>query len=374
MRRLSRGGASIGGRRWALLLAASVALAGAACSGPGAARYERKAAQASLAKLEKPGLSMGEFRITGVTDGDTIRVDGLDSSMRLLGLDAEETFKHEDDRRGAEAGWASYLKAARGSSPRPVKIASPLGEQAKLFAKRFFDGVTMVRLERDDATEIRDRYNRYLAYVFATKDGVDVNYNIEAVRAGMSPYFTKYGNSRRFHAEFLAAEQEARAARRGIWDPTGLHADDYDERKAWWDARGDFVAAFAARADQDPSFLAVTRWDLITELEGRLGKPVTLLGTVGEVRLGDRGPSKVMLSRRINDDFPVVFFDKDVLAATGLGAWRGEFIVVTGVVAEYTNKYTQRRQLQIVVESPRQIVLSPVPGLAVPPAMATAVP
>ena len=363
-------------RRTLTLLLALGLLGGVACSGPGAARYQRKQAQDSLAKLEKPGLTMGEFRLTGITDGDTIRVDGLDSSMRLLGLDTEETFKQEADRRGAEAGWAAYLKAERGSSPRPVKVASPLGEQAKLWAKQFFDGITMVRLERDDATEIRDRYNRYLAYVFVKKAGAELNFNVELVRAGMSPYFTKYGNSKRFHAEFLAAEAEARTAQRGIWDSVGLHAYDYDERKAWWDARGDFVADFGRKAVARTTgdYLAVTRWDLITSLEARVGKPVTLLGTVGEVRLGDRGPSKVMLSRRINDDFPVIFFDKDVLASTGLSAWRGEFIIVTGVVSEYVNKYTQRRQLQLVVESPAQVVLSPVPGLTVPPNMSTTVP
>ncbi len=360
--------------RWLTLSLAIAVASSVACSGPGAARYQRKQAQASLAKLEAPGLDLGTFRITKVTDGDTIRVDGLDSSMRLLGMDTEETFKHEDERRAAEAGWDSYLVKMRGASKRPVKIASPLGEQAKLWAKQFFMGITMVKLERDDATEIRDRYNRYLAYVLVEKDGKTLNYNVEAVRAGMSPYFTKYGNSKRFHADFVAAEAEARAAKRGIWEPGAMHAIDYDERKAWWDARGDYVDEFGKKAAVASDYLAVTRWDLTRELEGRVGKPVVLLGTVGEVRLGDRGPSKVMLSRRMNDDFPIVFFDKDVLGQTGVSAWKGEFITVSGVVTEYVNPHNQRRQLQLVVESPRQITLSPVPGLVPPDGMSTSVP
>ena len=73
-------------------------------------------------------------------------------------------------------------------------------------AEAWFKDVDVVRLERDDAQEIRDRYDRYLAYVFAKKHGTWTNYNVEAVRAGMSPYFPKYGTSRRFHAEFVAAE------------------------------------------------------------------------------------------------------------------------------------------------------------------------
>ena len=70
----------------------------AACQPPGAARYSRQQAQTSLKKLGTPGLILGEFHLTKVTDGDTIRVDGLDSSLRLIGLDAEETFKNEPDR------------------------------------------------------------------------------------------------------------------------------------------------------------------------------------------------------------------------------------------------------------------------------------
>ncbi|MEZ4365398.1 MAG: thermonuclease family protein [Kofleriaceae bacterium] len=347
-------------------LLAAVAAAAIGCAGPGASRYERKHAQASLARLEAPGLVLGEFTLTKVVDGDTIKVDGLDSSLRLLGMDTEETFKTEADRRGAEAGWESYLRAKRGTHRHPVKIASPLGEQAKHWGQAFFEGVRVVRLERDDATEIRDRYDRYLAYVFAEKDGVWLNYNVEAVRAGMSPYFPKYGRSKRFHDEFVAAEREARAAQRGIWDPTQLHADDYDERKAWWDARGDFVAAFERAAEGRSDHLVVTRWDLARQLEARLGQQVTLLGTVGDVILGDRGPTRVMLSRRPGSDVPLIFFDKDVFAATGLAQWTGEFVTATGVVTEYVNKFNQRRQLQLVIDSPSQITLSPVPGLEPP--------
>lgn len=338
-----------------------------ACGTPSNSRYARKQAQASLAKLEAPGVVLGEFALTKVTDGDTVRVDGLDSSLRLLGMDCEETFKNEADRRAAEAGWPAYLVAKRGDRLRPAKIASPLGELAKQWAQDWFDGVAVVRIERDDPLEIRDRYDRYLAYVFAEKGGVWLNYNVEAVRAGMSPYFSKYGYSKRFHDDFVAAEAEARAAQRGIWDPDQLHAEDYDERKAWWDARGDFIIAFERRAALAPEHLVVTRWDLMSQLEAHLGKPVALLGTVGEVVLGDRGPSRVMLSRRRGSDVPLIFFDKDILASTQLATWEGEFVIARGVVTAYVNKHTQRRQLQLVIESPSQIELSPVPGLPPPP-------
>jgi endonuclease YncB( thermonuclease family) len=177
-----------------------------ACAPVGGKRYSRKQAQKSLQKLEKPGIVVGEFHLSKIVDGDTIKVEGLDASLRLIGDDTEETFKNEADRRGAEAGFEAYLKEKKGSSSRPVKAATPMGEQAKVYAKNWFAGVDKVRIERDHPAEIRDRYNRYLAYVFANKNGTWVNYNVEVVRAGMSPYFPKYGNSRRFHAEFIAAQ------------------------------------------------------------------------------------------------------------------------------------------------------------------------
>ncbi|HEY5951062.1 MAG TPA: hypothetical protein VIV40_36475, partial [Kofleriaceae bacterium] len=95
-------------------LAVLIAVALVACHPSRTDRYSRKAAQKSLLKLETPGLVIGEFKVTKITDGDTIRVDGLDSSLRLLGMDTEETFKSENDRRMFEAGWPEYVKAKRG--------------------------------------------------------------------------------------------------------------------------------------------------------------------------------------------------------------------------------------------------------------------
>src|SRR5262249_38406775 len=232
------------------LLAAVVAVA---CATPHAQRYSRQAAQHSLSTLADAGVVVGEFTLTRVVDGDTVRVDGLDSSLRLIGIDTEEIFHHEVDRRAVEADWHAYLTAKRGDSHHPVKLSTPMGEEAKRFAQQFFTIGGKVRIERDDPRQIRDRYDRYLAYVMVEKDGQWRTYNVEAVRAGMSPYFMKYGWSRRFDAELKAAEAEAKAAHRGIWSDRTMHYPDYDERAVWWTARAEFVAAFqkdaAARRD-----------------------------------------------------------------------------------------------------------------------------
>lgn len=340
-----------------------LALVVSSCGTGDSARYSRKAAQSSLGKLEAPGLTIGEFELTKVTDGDTIHVDGLDSSLRLLGMDTEETFKSEGDRRLFENGWEQYLAAKRGDSKHPVKAATPMGDEAKEWAKQFFDGASHVRLERDDPKEIRDRYGRYLAYVFALKDGKWVNYNVEAVRAGMSPYFSKYGYSRQYHQEFVDAEAEARAAGVGIWDPTKMHYPDYEERFPWWNARADFIEAFRKEAAGRDDYFTLDAFDAVQRLEQMVGKEVAILGLVGDVRLGDRGPTKVMLSRKMFGDFPLVFFDKDVFASTGIAKWRGEFVVARGALQIYENKYNHKKQIQIVVDRPGQITLSPIPGL-----------
>jgi endonuclease YncB( thermonuclease family) len=360
--------ARLGGR----LVAVLAVLTLAACPKPTTARYQRQRAQASLKKLGTPGLVIGEFTLTKVLDGDTVRVDGLDSSLRLVGLDSEETFKNDFDRRDADTDFDDYVSDKRKRGKHPVKAATPVGDAAKEFAKQFFHDAIKVRVERDDPREIRDRFDRYLAYVFVEKNGTWVNYNVECVRAGMSPYFMKYGYSRRFHEAFVAAQAEAQAAKRGIWDPTLQHYPDYDERLAWWTARGDFLARYQRQADSDPSFIVLTHWDALRRIEEREGKEVAILATVGDIRLGDRGPTKVMLARKMRSDFPLIFFDKDVFASTQIADWKGEFIVVRGVVTAYVNKHNQRKQLQIVVDRPGQLTLSPIPGLE-PPASTTAV-
>ena len=347
-------------------LAALVALALVACHPSHADRYQRKQAQKSLLKLETPGLVIGEFKVTKITDGDTIRVDGLDSSLRLLGLDTEETFKSECDRRQFEAGWQQYMVAKRGGSSRPTKYPTPMGEEAYKYAKDFFADADKVRLERDDPAEIRDRYQRYLAYVFVQKNGAWVNYNVECVRAGMSPYFAKYGQSRRFHADFVAAQDEARKAKRGIWADGVMNYPDYDERLAWWDARGAFVAQFRTEAEGKSSYIDITHWDATKKLEELVGKEVNVLGTVGDVRIGERGPTRVTLSRQQFSDFPLIFFDRDVFTQSGIAAWKGEFVWVTGVPTIYENRHTKKKQVQIVIDRAAQIRLSQVPGLQIP--------
>ncbi|MBL8945968.1 MAG: thermonuclease family protein, partial [Myxococcales bacterium] len=277
-----------------------------------------------------------------------------------IGLDCEETFKSDKALRAYEVGFAEYLANEQKKASRPVKVPTPLGMDAKHFAEEFFDGVTTVRLERDHPKDIRDRYNRYLAYVFAQKKGEWVNYNVECVRAGMSPYFDKYGRSTRFHEDFVQAQREAQAAKRGIWEPGAEHYVDYSARLAWWSARAEFVTAFQNDAHDNPKLIALTHWDALEQLEGYVGDEVELLATVGDIRMGKGGaPTRVMLARRMFSDFALVFFDDEVFAASRIAEAKGEFVRVRGTVSEYQFKGKRGRkgekQLQMVVSRPEQV-------------------
>jgi endonuclease YncB( thermonuclease family) len=351
--------------RPAFLLAALFVLV--SCEAPKSARrFTRDETSAVLKRLEVISLELGEFPIDGsssVIDGDTIKVKGLSSSLRLLAIDAEETFKHADERAAFAAGWDGYKKKMRGSSTRPAKFATPLGEDGKHFAQAFFEGIDTVRLERDHPGEIRDYYNRYLAYVFAKKDGQWVNFNVEIVRAGLSPYFVKYGRSRRFHKEFLDAQKQAQEAKVGIWAPDKQHYDDYPERLKWWAEREQAITRFEKVMDEKPDqYIALTRWDAMLKLEQKVGQSVTILGAVSDVRFGEKGPSVVKLARNRSNDIEVVFFDRDVLLASGVQYKKGEYVQVRGTVNRYRDNYRNMDKLQLVVSLPGQ-VLAPSPEL-----------
>ncbi len=326
-------------------------------------RYDRQQLERTLASEDVPaGVLLGEFLLQNkpVVDGDTIKVVGLDASLRLIGLDSEETFKSDKALRAYEVGFQEYLRNEQKKTSRPVKVPTPVGMAAKKFAEAFFAGVTSVRLERDHPKDIRDRYNRYLAYAFVKKDGKWVNYNVECVRAGMSPYFSKYGRATRFHEAFVEAQREAQAAKRGIWEPGAEHYLDYPARLAWWDARAAFVTEFQTAAKSKDDFVALTHWDSLDRLEGFVGSEVEILATVGDIRIGKGGaPTRAMLARRMFSDFALVFFDDEVFAASRIAEAKGEFVRVRGAISEYQFKGKRGRkgekQLQMVIQRPEQI-------------------
>lgn len=341
-----------------LIIAALVTAGCADASRWGTERYSRDALQKALDQpAEDSGVVLGVFPLKkdAIIDGDTVKVGGLDGSLRLLGIDTEETFKKDADWRKYEVGWEQYLANEAAKTSRPVKIATPNGMDAKHWAKGFFHGLTRVRLERDHPKEVRGRYNRFLSYIFVERDGELVNYNVECVRAGMSPYFTKYGYSRRFHDEFVTAEREARDAQVGIWEPDTEHYPDYDVRIPWWLGRAAFIEAFEREAADREDFISLTHWDALRRMQDMVGEDVTVLATVGSIHPAKRGgPNRVMLSRRMFGDFPLVVFDEEVLDESQLEKYKGEYVRVRGMVSEYENKRGEKT-LQITLRNAQQV-------------------
>lgn len=183
-----------------------------------------------------PGTIISSLQLTKVVDGDTIKVilDGETESLRLACLDTEE------------------------SQPGSSKPVTEAGRQASKWAKEWFETnaegfpIDNVRVDIEFDTsdpestckrKHRGNYDRLLCYVH--KDGV--NYNLEAVRRGWSPYFVKYGRSRLYHGAFLAAERDAQADGIGVWNETinaGGPSRDYTRLIPWWYLRDSIVQGY----------------------------------------------------------------------------------------------------------------------------------
>lgn len=288
---------------------------------------------------DKPGkepLVLGEFALAkdAVVDGDTIKVEGLKASLRLLCLDAEETFKNAADRRAATEDFEKYREAKESESDLPVKYSTFIGEDGKEFAHKFFDGLKTVRLEYDTLNRKVDYYNRNLCYVFATpKDSKEEkNYNVELVRAGLSPYSMKYGHSKRFRDKFEAAEKEAREAKRGIWSEKPRGYRDYDKRLKWWKERAEQLDRFEQANKENKQALVLGDDDTEEKLKACAGTEVIVLGSIVEHNglFPDESPPRVILGNRDKHDFPVRFTDKKVFEAAKPDKLKGLYVTVTG--------------------------------------------
>jgi endonuclease YncB( thermonuclease family) len=128
-------------------------------------------------------------RVLRVVDGDTIVVDleGKRTSVRYLGIDTPETHHPTDgaDYWGFEAAEANRAMVREGQ---------------------------VVTLQRDISEA--DHYGRLLRYVFVG----DTLVNAELVRIGLARVLF-YGPDVRYKHEIMAAEEEARAAGRGLYGP-----------------------------------------------------------------------------------------------------------------------------------------------------------
>lgn len=159
-------------------------LAGAACA---------LAVAVSQGQMTPPKAGDEYAGVARVVDGDTLHVAG--ERIRLIGLDACEM--------GQPATFANHQMNC--------------GAWAKEQMQLLIGATGQVRCESDG----RDRYDRPLGVCFAGQR----NLNLAMLRGG---YAFLYGGNRQ-PADYRAAEQEARDAKRGLWIFTNV-SDPYDYR------------------------------------------------------------------------------------------------------------------------------------------------
>jgi endonuclease YncB( thermonuclease family) len=134
-----------------------------------------------------PTLSLaGEFKVTRVYDGDTIKAQGhdIEIKVRLVGIDAPET-----SRKKREPG-------------------QPYSQEAK----KYLAGLIL-----NKTVDIKgyglDRYNRILGVIYL--DGKNIN--LEMVRSGLAEVYRGNPPKGLDLEPYWKAEKQAKAAMRGMW-------------------------------------------------------------------------------------------------------------------------------------------------------------
>jgi len=198
--------------------------------------------------------------------------------------------------------------------------------------QQMLDGVSEVRLEWDDPERKVGTFGRHLVFVLYRRGGPWINLNVEIVRQGLSPYFVKYGRTRRMNDRFVAAEREARAHERGIWSDPGpfRHYPDYPIRLSWWNERAEAMAAAASlRASRSDLFI-LGREDDWQRLRTLAGRRVTVFGSLGSPIT--KGQIVLLpLIHRKGLDFMIVGSAAEI-AKLGPDKESGNLLFVTGVV------------------------------------------
>lgn len=224
------------------------------------------------------------YQVARVVDGDTIRLQNVSSAIRLLCVDTEEVFRSRDseERMLAYEDWDAYVEGQDASDA--YKYPTPWGGVASRFAEVFFSKADKVRIEYDSEYRKTGFFDRALCYIFIIVDRAEVNFNVELVRWGYSPYYAKYGYSEKYHDDFIQAENEARERNRGIWNPKTKCYPDYDQRIEHWNYRADQIRHF------NETYLGVENYfDIMNEihwgsLDDYIGEEITLFGSIGRVR------------------------------------------------------------------------------------------
>lgn len=134
-------------------------------------------------------------QVVRTVDGDTIviRENGVEKSVRLIGVDTPET---KDPRVAVECFGAEASEFTRSLAKGPVRLVS------------------------DPSQGDVDKYGRLLRYVYIG----DTFLNKTLIQEGYGFEYT-YSIPYRFRDEFRQAQREAQMKERGLWNPRACRLD-----------------------------------------------------------------------------------------------------------------------------------------------------
>lgn len=143
----------------------------------------------------------GTYRVTSVSDGDTIAVDmnGKTETIRFIGVDTPET--HD-----------------------PRKPVQCFGKAASAFMKTSTNN-KYVRLEADSLSTNRDRYDRLLRYVYVD----DQLLNAEIIKQGYG--FANTGFPFTKMEEFRNYQRQAESENKGLWSTCEVNELDNGQKQ-----------------------------------------------------------------------------------------------------------------------------------------------
>ncbi|MGM0554857.1 MAG: thermonuclease family protein [Myxococcota bacterium] len=277
-----------------------------------------------------------------VVDGDTVKAVGFGESIRLLNIDTDETYSPKEralaERATHRGSWSDYIaqkqKEVESQGRRFGNYGTQMGEHARKFARDFFEGIEDVKVEYESPTRTHGFFGRHLAYIWVERDGQWVNYNVEAVRKGISPYYTKYGFSQLYHDAFERAQAEAQKANRGIWASDVKGYPDYEARISYWNERAEQIQRYRNRFDDHPRYVDLAEDTAFANLRSNIGQRMVVFGE--PTSLKERGqPQRLRMSYRYKRDFTVVAFDPHELTAASANPDREDFVYVEGRVSMY---------------------------------------
>ena len=119
---------------------------------------------------------------------------------------------------------ARFLAIDTPETKHPTKGEEPYGKEASEYTCERLKNAEKIKLEFDEDSDEKDKYNRFLVWVFVD----DSLLQKELVRKGLASVAYLYGNYK-YTSELEEAEQLAEDEKLGIWSITNNENDDKKE-------------------------------------------------------------------------------------------------------------------------------------------------